>query len=52
VNERHVTLIADLVSHEDTEMCVCGPDVRFVAGGKLVIHHSLDGREKRESDEA
>ena len=30
---------------------VCGPDVEFVeGGGRLVVHHSLDGRELHEED--
>lgn len=42
----HVVPVADLVDHDtDGDDCVCGPDVEFVPGGMVVIHHSLDGRE-------
>lgn len=40
----------DLITHEQSEDCVCGPTVEPVkrddgSYGWLVIHHSLDGRE-------
>jgi hypothetical protein len=45
----HVVPVNDLVEHEDSEDCVCGPDVEFVEPhGWLVSHHSLDGREESE----
>ena len=44
-----MTPVNDLMSHEESEDCVCGPDVHFEAGGKVVVHHSLDGRENREN---
>jgi hypothetical protein len=43
----HVIPAGDVVSHDTDEMdaCVCGPDVEFVNGGWVSVHHSLDGRE-------
>lgn len=49
-DELHVVPVNDLVGHEDDEDCVCGPDTTFVEGGKVITHHSLDGREEREQD--
>ena len=44
--EYHVLPVNDLIEHEDEgDGCVCGPDVRFEPGGRIVVHHSLDGRE-------
>lgn len=48
----HVTPNGDAVAHED-EGCPCGPRVEPVkrddgSMGWLVVHHSLDGREKGE----
>jgi hypothetical protein len=45
----------DLIHHEtEGEDCPCGPTVEPVPGDNgtmtwLAIHHSLDGRERRES---
>lgn len=47
----HVIPIDDLIEHEETEDCVCGPEVEFVPGGAVIGHHSLDGRELEEVDE-
>ena len=43
----HVLPVNDLIEHdsEHFDECVCGPDVEYVEGGKVVTHHSLDGRE-------
>ena len=41
----HVTPVDDLIAHEETDECVCGPDVQFMPGGTLTVHHALDGRE-------
>ncbi|HEY9413581.1 MAG TPA: hypothetical protein VIQ30_02375 [Pseudonocardia sp.] len=43
----------DLIGHERSEACPCGPDVQLVRHeGEpdvwLVVHHSLDGRERSE----
>jgi hypothetical protein len=49
----HVAPIRDLIEHDTDgfDECVCGPDVRFVEGGAVVTHHSLDGRERFEGGE-
>ncbi len=39
---------ADDVEHDLDEDCVCGPTVLFEPGGKVVVHHGLDGREALE----
>lgn len=49
----HVEPINDLIEHEDSDGCVCGPDVEAVfledgSNGWLISHHSLDGRELHE----
>lgn len=49
----HTFPVNDLVGHDtdNFDACVCGPDVEFVeGGGRLVVHHSLDGRELHEED--
>jgi hypothetical protein len=47
----HILPINDLIEHEEEgDECVCGPDVEFVSGGRVVVHHSLDGREEHEPD--
>lgn len=53
----HVLPVNDLVAHEETTDCICGPDVEYIdpetgdsyPSGPLVVHHSLDGREANES---
>ncbi len=48
----HVVPNADLVEHELTDECICGPDVQYKDDNgdsfetPLVIHWSLDGRER------
>jgi hypothetical protein len=49
----HVTPIDDLIEHEISEDCPCGPwpdAVRRDDGsvGWVLVHHSLDGREAHE----
>jgi hypothetical protein len=49
----HVRPLADLVEHELTEDCPCGPRPEAVINddgsmGWLIVHHSLDGREQNE----
>lgn len=49
----HVEPVNDLIEHEDSDKCVCGPDVEAVfrddgSNGWLISHHSLDGREMNE----
>lgn len=41
----HVTPRDDLVDHEESDDCICGPSTVFVIGGVVVTHRSLDGRE-------
>lgn len=45
--ELHVTPSKDLIEHEPSDQCPCGPHVQVVdrCGGWLYVHHSLDGRE-------
>ena len=49
MNEQHVLPAGDLIEHEETEDCACGPKVTFLTDGKVVTHNSLDGRERHES---
>lgn len=49
----HVVPLADVVSHDDSEDCACGPTSEPVkredgSVGWVVIHHSLDDRERVE----
>lgn len=53
VNVVHVLPINDLIAHEEnSDECVCGPAVEHVKSldgdGWVIIHHSLDGRERYE----
>lgn len=53
MNEMHVIPRGDLVEHESSDACVCGPTVQPVdredgSTGYVYTHHSLDGREARE----
>lgn len=55
MTEVHVTPVHDLVEHEDNDGCVCGPRVEPVerddaSVGWLVVHNSLDHRERFEDD--
>jgi hypothetical protein len=57
VGEVHVRPLGDLIEHELTDECPCGPESRrevFEDGsdGWLIVHHSLDSREKEEREEA
>jgi hypothetical protein len=48
-NGVHVLPIDDAVDHDcETHDCVCVPAFELGANGWLVIHHSLDGRERYE----
>lgn len=49
----HVVPVDDLIDHETTDDCPCGPTARPVARddggvGWVMVHHSLDGREETE----
>lgn len=46
----HVVPTNDLIDHDTIDDCVCGPREELVEGRWVVVHHSLDGREKREGD--
>jgi hypothetical protein len=49
----HVYPTNDLAPHDtESEDCPCHPLVKYVEGGKLVIHNSWDGREELEEIEA
>jgi hypothetical protein len=53
---QHVVPVNDIVKHDLSEDCVCGPDVQPIkrddgSVGWVISHHSLDGRESRERDE-
>jgi hypothetical protein len=52
--EAHVTPIADLIEHESSENCVCGPEIKPLkrSDGSIVyvyLHHALDGRKDSET---
>lgn len=43
---RHIVPVDDIVDHNTySDECICGPDFEWVEGTKMVLHHSLDGRE-------
>lgn len=49
----HVFPDGDLVEHEETDNCVCGPLIDPAersdgSVGWVMVHHSLDGREAHE----
>jgi hypothetical protein len=51
----HVVPSNDLIDHETTDACPCGPRDEPVhredgTTGWVVVHHSLDGREAHETD--
>lgn len=53
-DDTHVVPVGDLVEHELSDGCVCGPRAERVtrvdgSDGWLVVHHSLDGRELAET---
>ena len=53
-DELHIHPVGDLIEHEVTDDCPCGPETQPVkrddgSVGWLVVHNSLDGREKREA---
>lgn len=50
----HVMPVKDMVDHVSNDTCVCGPTTQATKrdDGRvdwIVVHHSLDGREQRES---
>ena len=53
----HVVPLGDLIEHDLTDDCMCGPRQQLVkiadgSDGWLVVHHSLDGREEQERKNA
>ena len=48
--------VNDVLEHDQTLDCICGPDVEWIdpetgdtyPSGPFVLHHSLDGREAKE----
>ncbi len=55
-NHVHVLPLRDIVTHAETDDgdCVCGPTIEPVTRddgsvGWLMVHHSLDGRERHEA---
>ena len=53
ITEAHVLPVDDLVEHDSSENCICGPDCEPVekTDGSFAYfyrHHSLDGREAQE----
>lgn len=52
-DDYHVTPNGDVIEHDTSDECSCGPTVDPVERddgsiGWVYIHHSLDGREKDE----
>jgi hypothetical protein len=52
---RHIIPVGDLIDHEVSDDCVCGPQAEPISREDgsmnwLYVHHSLDGREKDEAD--
>jgi hypothetical protein len=47
----HVVPLDDLVEHELSDDCCCGPKVDVVNWPFLVIHSALDGRETYEGQD-
>ncbi len=54
----HVSPLGDLIEHDtDGDDCLCGPRTEPVerddgSYGWVIVHHSLDGRERHEETEA
>lgn len=49
----HVLPVGDLIEHEHSDECVCGPSTEPVlrddgSMGWMVVHNSLDGREEKD----
>ncbi len=41
----HVMPVDDLVAHERSEDCVCGPTMERESGRTIWVHEALDGRD-------
>lgn len=53
VEALHVLPVNDLIDHEDSDECICGPASTLIqradgSDGWVVTHNSLDGREHKE----
>lgn len=51
----HVMSIGDLINHQPTASCLCGPEQELVKDHDghdawVVTHHALDGREHTEPE--
>lgn len=46
----HVLPLNDLIEHHESACCVCRPTVEEYQAGRLIVHHSADGREYFEPD--
>ena len=41
--------VKDKIPHDlPSEDCICGPTVQHLEDGNVIVHHSLDGRERHE----
>ena len=50
---RHIYPLNDLIKHDtDGSDCICGPRIFKCAEEKIMIHHSLDGREINNPNES
>lgn len=45
----NVLPIDDLITHEGSSECVCGPREEFYEHGAIFVHNSLDNREAYEN---
>ena len=51
MDDLHVIPNEDMIAHETSSGCICGPDPEVVGDGTILyLHHSLDGREHAEAD--
>lgn len=50
MSDWHVMPIMDLIEHEESDSCICGPKVEEFPPNRLITHNSLDGREFEEWD--
>lgn len=53
MNDQHVVPRNDWIQHDLDRDCICGPDVELIESDdrvvrELIIHHSIDGRERYE----
>jgi hypothetical protein len=50
-NTWHVLPQNDLVPHDESTRCVCGPRIEWTDNGAVVVHHAWDERERTENEE-